>query len=606
MIERQRDQSRNATVDQGKTATELLSSSSIGTTATIWRLSIERFRGVRSMLWRPGRGLNVILGGGDVGKTTILDAIGLLLSPVQPATVADSDYFGRCVADGFEIEAVMSLPASSGILDQGRTTWPWVWNGLDPAQPSTDEEPGVPVYRLRVRGTEDLELVYEILRPDGETDVLPVRLRRSIGLVRLAGDDRNDRDLRLVSGSALDRLLSDKSLRSRLTSKLAKSEVTEELLEPARTALGALDEAFQERSLPTKLDLEITAAQGLSIASLIGLTADRGGVQLPIASWGAGTRRMAALAIAEQKQDERPVTLIDEIERGLEPYRQRALLDRLQASGSQVFLTTHSAAALQAALTASLWYVGLTQEVGGLDSKKIGHVRLSDPHTFLSRLTIVAEGSSEVGFVTELLERALGGPLPRFGVHISDGGGHERTLDLLEALLDGGITFGGFVDNEHGQYQGRWTKLQDSLGPMLFRWAAGCLEENIFAEVPDAQLEIFMEDPSGDGTGMRRHTIAARLGVRGATFTEVAEAAGSTLKDVMIQAAIGVIPEGVAEPKSYKSHGRVWFKTEAGGRELATKVFALGLWRALSSELLPFCNAVRAALAMPDIEDVAA
>ena len=47
-------------------------------------------------------------------------------------------------------------------------------------------------------------------------------LRRSIGLVRLSSDDRNDRDLRLVQGSAVDRLLSDKGLHSRLASELAR------------------------------------------------------------------------------------------------------------------------------------------------------------------------------------------------------------------------------------------------------------------------------------------------------------------------------------------------------------------------------------------------
>lgn len=434
-----------------------------------------------------------------------------------------------------------------------------------------------------------------------------MRVRRSIGLVRLTGDDRNDRDLRLVTGSALDRLLSDKSLRSRLTRKVAESEVTDALLEPARAALDELDDAFRQRNLPIDLGLEITGAQGLSIASLAGLTANQRGVQLPLASWGAGTRRLAALAIWEQKPDVRPVTLIDEVERGLEPYRQRALLDRLQASGSQVFLTTHSAAAIQAAVTSSLWYVGHTQEVGCLDSKKIGHVRLSDPHTFLSRLTIVAEGLSEVGFVTELLEHALGAGLPRFGIHVSDGGGHERTLGLLEALLDGGVMFGGFFDNERGKYEGRWSRLQGSLGNMLFRWPAGCLEENIFAVVPDVHLEALMMDPSGEGTGMRRHTIATRLKVRADTFEDLANAGGSTLKDVMLQAATGVVPEwAAADPNAYKSHSRAWFKSEAGGRELARKVFALGLWKALSSRLLPFCNSVRAALGMPDVEDVAA
>lgn len=198
------------------------------TAPIIYRLSIERFRCIKRLSWQPAKGVNVILGGGDVGKTTILDAIGLLLSPTNPATLSDTDYHGRDIEGGFIIEAIVSLPSESGINQQTKPSWPWNWNGFDATVPSIDNESGIkgePVYRLRVRGTEDLELAYEIVQPDGTADNLSVGLRRSIGLVRLSGDDRNDRDLRLVQGSALDRLLSDKALRSRLASELAKSDV---------------------------------------------------------------------------------------------------------------------------------------------------------------------------------------------------------------------------------------------------------------------------------------------------------------------------------------------------------------------------------------------
>jgi putative ATP-dependent endonuclease of the OLD family len=46
---------------------------------TIYHLTIERFRCIKTFSWHPAKGVNVILGGGDVGKTTILDAIALLL-----------------------------------------------------------------------------------------------------------------------------------------------------------------------------------------------------------------------------------------------------------------------------------------------------------------------------------------------------------------------------------------------------------------------------------------------------------------------------------------------------------------------------------------------
>jgi putative ATP-dependent endonuclease of OLD family len=377
----------------------------------IYALSIERFRGITSLRWKPSCGVNIILGGGDVGKTTILEAIALLLSPVNPTTLSDPDYHDRNIHAGFSIEAVLSLPIAAGMNSQMRPSWPWEWTGEEAAIPALGDDgklPGEPVYRVRVRGTEDLELAYEILQPDGSADSFPVALRRAIGLVRLSGDDRNDRDLRLVQGSALDRLLSDKGLRSRMASELAKNDVKDELTTEAQTALKNLDKAFKRESLPAGLDLAITGGQGPSIASMIGLTADRHGVQLPLASWGAGTRRLSALAISEQNQGDAPITLVDEVERGLEPYRQRTLIEKLQTGSSQVFLTTHSPAAISAAATSAIWYVDHTGQIGPLDAIKIAKHRRTDPETFLSRLAVVAEGATEQGFTTTILERALG------------------------------------------------------------------------------------------------------------------------------------------------------------------------------------------------------
>jgi putative ATP-dependent endonuclease of OLD family len=352
-------------------------------TPAIYHLAIERFRGIKAFSWHPARGVNVILGGGDVGKTTILDAIGLLLSPTNPTNLSDTDYYARDITAGFVIEAVLALQPTSGINRQIQPSWPWDWNGTEAVVPCPDGDGGTksePVYRLRVRGTEDLELAYEIVQPDGSTDNLSPGLRRSIGLVRLSGDDRNDRDLRLVQGSALDRLLSDKGLRSRLASELAKSDIKGELKDNAQDVLKALDLAFKARNLPDGLDLAITGSQGLSITALIGLTAEREGVQLPLASWGAGTRRLAALAIAEQNQGEAPITLVDEAERGLEPYRQRFLIEKLQAGKSQVFLTTHSPSALSAASKAGLWYVDHAGNIGFALGSLPGQLRPSYLH----------------------------------------------------------------------------------------------------------------------------------------------------------------------------------------------------------------------------------
>src|SRR5690606_5509752 len=145
------------------------------------------------------------------------------------------------------------------------------------------------------------------------------------------------------------------------------------------------------------------------------------------------TRRLCALAIADTLRRERPITVVDEIERGLEPYRQRALIKDLKAGGSQVFVTTHSAAVLAAASDASIWYLDAKGNLERLPNEKINRHLKSDPETFLARLAVVCEGATECGFTSVLLERAIGDFLD-YGVWITDGGGNDSTRDLLDAL----------------------------------------------------------------------------------------------------------------------------------------------------------------------------
>ena len=169
----------------------------------IRQLKIERFRGIEKLTWNPESGVNLILGGGDVGKTTILDAIALLLNPTNSMILSDADYWHREVEKGFSIEAVMSLPEACGISQQTKMAWPWEWDGNEPKLPKIDSESAStsvaqPVYRMRVRGTEEFDLVFEVIQPDDTADHFSVGFRRKIGIVRLSGDDRNDRDLRLI------------------------------------------------------------------------------------------------------------------------------------------------------------------------------------------------------------------------------------------------------------------------------------------------------------------------------------------------------------------------------------------------------------------------
>lgn len=573
----------------------------------IRQITIERFRGILKLVWNPGPGLNIILGGGDVGKTTILDAISLLLSPSDNNVLSDADYWRREVEKGFRIEAVAYLPEKCAINQQAKNAWPWEWNGTEPQLPHIDDEPTLccikePVYRLQVRGTADFDLVFEVIQPDGTLEHLSAAVRRRIGLVRLTGADREDRDLRLVKGSALDRLISDKALRARLGQKLGESDIEDKLKGEAKSKLLSLEEAFLRESLPSGLGLGLTGSQGLSINALIGLTATRDETKLPIANWGAGTRRLAALEIAAVLQGEASITLVDEIERGLEPYRQRVLIAKLKDRASQVFLTTHSPAALSAASDANLWYVDSEGNIGQLPRIIERHIS-RDPETFLARIAIIAEGATEVGFVRALLQEAIGYNLLQHGIWITDGCGNEQTLQLLEGLVDSGLMFGAFVDDE-GTNPTKWATIKKKIGDLLFRWPSGCIEENIIKLVPQDRLEDFIKDTEGD-SGDRLRTLADRLGISSKEFSVIRTEAPD-LTALIIEAATGYIPENKrdasnGEKKALRRHDEKWFKSVDGGIELATKIFAFGLWPQLRKQLLPFINAVRIAVSLENV-----
>ena len=144
--------------------------SAVIATALIRKLNIWRFRGLENFEWCPEPGMNVVLGGGDVGKSTVLEAVALLLSPSNATVVSESDYWQRDSTQEFVIEAVMALTTDTGISSLHNFSWPWTWNGKDAVVPSASEDDDMPpaddpVYRARVRGTTELDLVWEIVQP---------------------------------------------------------------------------------------------------------------------------------------------------------------------------------------------------------------------------------------------------------------------------------------------------------------------------------------------------------------------------------------------------------------------------------------------------------
>ena len=577
--------------------------------ATIRKLEIRRFRGIEALDWCPADGMNLILGGGDVGKSTILEAISLLLNSSNATTVAETDYWRRDATTEFSVTATLSLPNATEISNHSVFNWPWDWNGQEAVSPSAGGDPSEisqPVYVLRVRGTPDLDVLWEVVQPEGDLVPLSASIRRAIGLVRLSADDRNDRDLRLVFGSALDRLIGDPALRSRIAKQVSEQDLTAPLGKEGAEKLDALDKLLKDAALPHGVKLGLTSSQGLSIGALIGLLADKDGVLLPIASWGAGTRRMAALEVASATQSKTRLTVVDEVERGLEPYRLRQLVKVLTDDHGQSFLTTHSAVAIGCTLGATLWYFDSAGKLGELPREKIRAQQQRDPETFLARLAVIAEGDTEAGFLAHFASRCFSEPPESHGIRICVGQGNAQTRGLLEALQNAGLSFAGLVDDE-GEAPEKWAALKAAMGSRLLQWKA-CTEIEVIDALKDDQLPELFKSEDGGLVSMRLRTVADRLGISDKSFGEIETALATqskTLRELIKAAATGSklgAPEGLE--KEWASHSKHWFKSVSGGEELALKTLRLGAWASLRPQLLPLLNAIRSSCGLAELADL--
>jgi putative ATP-dependent endonuclease of OLD family len=359
--------------------------------------------------------------------------------------------------------------------------------------------------------------------------------------------------------------------------------------------LGLLNDRLKKAALPNGIKLGLTSSQGLSIGALIGLLADREGIMLPLASWGAGTRRMAALEIASATQSDSSITVIDEIERGLEPYRLRQLLGILNSDFGQSFVTTHSSVAIQCSTSATLWYLDNGGQLGELPRSKVEMQQRRDPETFLAKLAVIAEGDTEAGFLNRLLELAFGANPLDSGVRVCVGQGNQQTLGLLEALNAAKLVFASIVDDE-GKDKGRWAALKGVMGTRLLQWSAGCTEGVVIGAINDDKVVELLKDATGAFNGVRLRTLAVRLGIQDKSLPSIEtalKAKGLTLKQLIIEAASGsTVGAPTDDEKEWKSHGKSWFKSLEGGRELADRMIGLDAWPPLSATVLPLLNAI--------------
>lgn len=457
------------------------------------RVEIERFRGIKEFRWDVVGDFVCLIGAGDSTKTTILDAIELALSPRWNASFDDADFYDAKTEEPLAITVTVGdlskeliSEAKYGYLAQG-----WSHTGELHDEPKEGDEL---VLSIRLQVGSALEPIWAIIN-DREDEGKPIyaRDRERFGCARLGAF--LDRHFGWGRGSVLSRLtdkgdgLGDILAAAARAARTALADSDPEKLTDLRSAADTVQTVGAEFGVAPKdkfrphLDV-----QSVSVGTG-GLSLHDG--EVPVRRAGLGTRRLLAVAMQREVAKADGLTLIDEVEQGLEPHRIRHLLRVLQGTeeppgARHVLMTTHAPVVIEELKAEQLHVVrtlkGCTK-VHPVPDELQPIVRKAS-EAFLARKVLVCEGKTELGFCRYLDRHwtESGSSFGLLGIALADGGGTEAAkVTQAFARLDYHVALLG--DTDRPLNPDADTLQRD--GASVFLWEGGvCIEQRILQDLP--------------------------------------------------------------------------------------------------------------------------
>ncbi len=538
----------------------------------IRRVTVANFRGIREATWLlPDRRFVCLVGAGDSTKTTLLDAIQLVLGGQRNATFSDIDFYNCDVSRKIVLQVLLGDLHEALMADNA---FGLDLCGLTPeGQLVHDPHDGAEAcVLLQLTVDENLEPEWTVVRPGtDEGQPLSAGRRRALGLFRV--DDRVDSHLRWGRGSALLRLTEPPAAARAVT--LARREARQAVAKAPDSALHMTAKQVAEaaRAIGSAPYKTLQPGWDPTADTATGALVLQDGA-IPLTAAGLGTRRLTSIAAQQTAAIRGDIVLIDEIEHGLEPHRLQHVLYRVRQSTAagqgQVIVTTHSPVAVQTLQAAD---ISVVRSVGGettaqqvpddLDEVQ-GAVRAC-PAAVLSRRAVVCEGKTEAGVARHLIrywdgDRIVAGQPTHaaLGASLVDGVG--RTAPTRAGVFqDLGIPALLFCDNDDPAVDADVAAVS-ARGVSVVRWQPGnSTEAEIALTLDTEQLRDLL-------------LLAAELN------------AADQVRDAVVQRLSKVAPPGDLDPGAWIKAGhsldeiraavadaakkKEWFKREDKGEAL--------------------------------------
>jgi hypothetical protein len=473
--------------------------------ARIRTVEIENFRGIKKLMWLPSPGINCLIGPGDSGKSSILDAIDFCLGARRNIQFTDADFHR------LDVEAPITISVTIGELyDELKSLeayGPYL-RSFDAESGTIEDEPeneAETVLTVRLTVASDLEPSWSLVSDRAETQGQSrdiswadrVRLAPSrIGVMA-------QYHLGWQRGSVLNRVSEERADASAALVKAARdarvafgADAQEQLGE----TLGIVATTAKELGIPIGENVKaLLDAHSVSFSGGTISLHDENGV--PLRGLGVGSTRLL-IAGLQRKAAQATIILIDELEHGLEPHRIIRFLGSLGAKEAdpplQAFMTTHSPVALRELSGKQLFVARPAADnhevlsVGSSDEIQ-STIRLF-PDAFLAPSVLVAEGASEVGLIRGLDQyRTTNGntSIGAQGVSLVDCGGGEVDRPFKRAHVFRTLGYRSAIIRDADTKPTAAVELAfKAAGGKVIAWRDGrTLEDELFFSLTDSGVE---------------------------------------------------------------------------------------------------------------------
>jgi AAA15 family ATPase/GTPase len=466
--------------------------------AKIHSVKISNFRGIKNFDETfYGEKVVCLVGRGESGKTTILEAISHTLSGRWGLSFYDTDFYNTNTENPIEVEVTLTNVPEELFSEfkfglHIRVINPEDNSIVDGVEEGEDDWEKALTIKLEV--DESLEPEWFVINERQDPKNISSKDRSLLGVFLIA--DSTDSHFSWNQGNPLYSLLRRKTKETDVQGKSliakafreAKSSIDEYSFEIFSEAIEDIQKATSDLGLDVG---EVTTAMDFKKIFVghnsVSLHEDK---KVPFRLKGKGSKRLISLGIQKVLASDDGVILIDEVEQGLEPDRAKNLVRALESGDvGQIFLSTHSQNVVEE-LEANHIYIVINDDgsvhCSNDGSEQVQKIYRACPEAIYAKKVIICEGKTEIGICRAIDKYRVGvgkDSLAKIGVVYSLGEG-SGLVDKAKTVKELGLDTSLFCDSDDDNVNSEKETLT-SLGVSVFDWEDdNKTEMQVFKDLP--------------------------------------------------------------------------------------------------------------------------